>query len=280
MSKIYEVRSFARGDGKLHSWGAFELREAAEKRLLERTTGEREAWAAEYHREWWIEEIDTTGLFEIPPKPTPRERFIAEASTVESTDGTWNTLKVDVKEVDGTAIASYARNYSRLYQTFEPFRQGDRHFALISNDYTRTAVLDLQTGQIIASEEPDAEGYDFCPVGFYVPDWWDLHDGSILPGSTHWSPGRELPKGDFGFVWGCMWGDDSSWKVQYLDLSAIQDGRIQREERFGYLRLASHPKLVAKDFIRCYFRDGQCTVTFAVEQSFDLATGRLKDDDD
>jgi len=25
--------------------------------------------------------------------------------------------------------------------------------------------------------------------------------------------------GAFGFIWGCVWGDDASWKVQYLDLS-------------------------------------------------------------
>lgn len=57
-----------------------------------------------------------------------------------------------------------------------------------------------------------------------------------------WDAGRRDPwpaAGDFGFVWGCVWGDDSSWKVQNLDLSAVQDGVIRRDERFGYLKLMS-----------------------------------------
>jgi hypothetical protein len=34
-------------------------------------------------------------------------------------------------------------------------------------------------------------------------------------------------------------GDDSSWKVQYLDLSRVQQGVVRRDERFGYLELAT-----------------------------------------
>jgi hypothetical protein len=75
-------------------------------------------------------------------------------------------------------IASYDRNYSML-QTFEPFRQGERAFALISTHYTATSVMDLNTGQIVAAEEPAANG--FCPVGFYVtrgPP--EVHAGALV----------------------------------------------------------------------------------------------------
>lgn len=112
-----------------------------------------------------------------------------------------------------------------------------------------------------------------------MPDWWDLRDGKTLPGSYGWTPDYELPRGEFGFVWGCVWGDDSSWKVQYLDLSSVQMGRIIREERFGYIRLADHPKLKASEFIDCSFYQGECTVTFAVEKSFNLAAGEQLDED-
>lgn len=185
MSKIYEVWSIALSDGKPHSWGARRTEEEANQLLQERSTGKHEDWAKKHHGRWWVEETDTTGLFEFPSKPTPRERFTAEATQVESRPGTWNTLSVDVKDSDGGVVAEYQRNYSSLMQTFEPFRQGDRLFALISQDYTCTSVLDLQSGEIVASEEPSSGG--FCPVGFYVPDWWDLHDSSVLPGSKHWS---------------------------------------------------------------------------------------------
>ena len=84
----------------------------------------------------------------------------------------------------------------------------------------------------------------FCPIGFYVPDWWDVcMTGSVIPGSGVFQNSNcEWPTGEFGFVWGfvwgCVWGDDSSWKVQHLDLSGIQSGVIRRDERFGYVELA------------------------------------------
>jgi hypothetical protein len=43
-----------------------------------------------------------------------------------------------------------------------------------------------------------------------------------------------------GFMAGCVWGDDSSWKIQYLDLSRADEGIIKREERFGYIEMPAH----------------------------------------
>jgi hypothetical protein len=37
--------------------------------------------------------------------------------------------------------------------------------------------------------------------------------------------------------------------VQYLDLGEIQNGVLRREERFGYLELATSSKLDPRDFI-------------------------------
>jgi hypothetical protein len=85
---------------------------------------------------------------------------------------------------------------------------------------------------------------------------------------------REHPKGDFGFVWGCVWGDDSSWKVQHLDLSRVQHAEIKREEKFGYLPLSTNVDRHPKEFIECSFFSGQVTVTFSVPTSFNLATGK------
>ncbi|HEY1455688.1 MAG TPA: hypothetical protein VGG31_04265 [Candidatus Dormibacteraeota bacterium] len=179
MGKIYEVR----GDGSAErplTYGARKSREEAESLLAESKL--RVARAGGKVERWWIEEIDTTGLFELPSLPAPRQRFTTRVET-RQLPGHWATSHVDVFEGE-TFVASYDRNYSML-QTFEPFRQGERFFALVAPDYTATSVMDLQTGKIVASEEPSPTG--FCPVGFYVPDWWDVHDGSILPGSTNWN---------------------------------------------------------------------------------------------
>src|SRR5205823_13902808 len=117
----------------------------------------------------------------------------------------------------------------------------------------------------------------------------DLNDGSVIPGSEYWDDDNEWPTGDFGFVWGCYWGDDTSWKVQYLDLCCVQEGVIAREERFGYVRLASgrysSPCLNAAavdggpsrppDFIEVSREAGEIRVRFAVELDFELASGRV-----
>lgn len=66
-----------------------------------------------------------------------------------------------------------------------------------------------------------------------------MNDDSIIPGSEYWDGDKEWPTGLFGFVWGCYWGDDTSWKVQHLDLSRVQEGIIARDNRFGYVELAT-----------------------------------------
>jgi hypothetical protein len=183
-------------------------------------------------------------------------------------------------------VCRYERNHA-LYQTFEPFRQGDRALALVSRDYTATAVLDLASGRILAEEKPSSWG--FCPVGFYVPDWWDLNDGSLIPGSARWTEDDEWPTGDFGFVWGCIWADDSSWKVQLLDLSRVQEGVIRREERFGYLELHTNghrspcferaaPRRPTRPHFIDVSRHGcAVSVTFAVDMTLDLASGEPRE---
>jgi hypothetical protein len=49
--------------------------------------------------------------------------------------------------------------------------------------------------------------------------------------------------GQFGFIAGCVWGDDKSWKLEYLDLSKITEGIFKREQKFGYFELPSGKSL-------------------------------------
>ena len=57
---------------------------------------------------------------------------------------------------------------------------------------------------------------------------------------------------DWGFVAGCIWGDDSSWKIELLDLSQVDKGILKREDRFGYIELPRNCSLknaINTDFI-------------------------------
>jgi hypothetical protein len=243
-----------------------------------------------------IREIVVQTDYEIPPLPKPRDRYVVQSAPRPNGPGLWNSATVRIFRRSGAAgslepVCEFVRNYA-LLGTFEPFRQGGREFALISREYTATAVLDLSSGQVIAEEAPAGAG--FCPVGFYVPDWWDVHNGLTIPGHPDWNGNEEWPNGSFGFVWGCIWGDDSSWKVQYLDLSRIERGVITRDERFGYVELATTkswspcfdpawcPAADKKQSIPPPFisirRYGEAThLNFAVEMGFDLENGQCRD---
>jgi hypothetical protein len=295
---VYRVYGLHEGREKDYFFGAYRNRCEAEASVAELSAREMNGgnWAKQYHnRGFVVREFIVDVDFEIPPRPKPRDKYFVTGAPKPNRPGTWDSTIVEVfrrgPSNEHQKICEFVRHYT-LLGTFEPFRQGNRDFALISRDYTRTAVVDLSTGSVIAEEvdEPGVHpGAGFCPVGFYVPDWWDIHDGSIIPGSESWNSDREWPRGDFGFVWGCVWGDDSSWKVQYLDLSRIQQGIVKREERFGYVELTTigfeNPCLSAElvkssrppPFIRLSRYKGETDVTFAVDMIFGLDSGKPQD---
>ena len=134
---IFEVRAES-VEGKVRGFGARRSRAEGAALLEDRlkTYEGARGW-----RRWWLEEIDTTGLWQPPPAPAPRERYRTRVRGL-SPPGSWTRVHVEV--LDGErVVAEYDRNYSML-QTFEPFRQDGRDFELISAHYTATSVLDLQ----------------------------------------------------------------------------------------------------------------------------------------
>ena len=290
---IYQIFGMHDGRNKDMFFGAFRTVEEAQTAIkaLELKEMNGQNWAKQYHnRGFAIREKEVDTDFEIPSQPKPRDKYFVKTKSKPNRPGTWDSTIVEVYRRNFTSgsperVCEYERNYAML-GTFEPFRQGNREFALISRQYTQTAVLDLASGEIIAEETSNGSG--FCPVGFYVPDWWDINDDSIIPGSHYWSTDEEWPTGDMGFVWGCYWGDDTFWKVQFLDLRQIQEGIISREERFGYVELATHgykspcftPHLVAQTasapppFIEITRENGSSTIIFSVEMMFDLGSGK------
>ncbi len=154
------------------------------------------------------------------------ELYKVECKQVPNSPGTWNSNTVEIfklGERGWNKIGEYTRNYPALYGTFLPFEQDGKHYALYSRDYTATRVMSLPDCKDICGEEPETADSDpgFCPTGYYVPH--DPQDGLT---------------GQFGFVCGCYWGDDSGgWKVQFLDLSRIAEGTIKRDERLGYIQM-------------------------------------------
>ena len=194
-------------------------------------------------------------LGNIPNPPGPRG------------EPTWNSIEVGVfRTIDEqeTQVGRYVRNYTTLFKTFLHFRRAGQDFALYSPSYTGTRLLRLPECIDVGGEELNPNG--FCPVEYHVPCQDD--------GDATTETGLYI---ECGFVAGCVWGDDSSWKIQYLDLSQVANGIVKRDERFGYIKLPVNTTLGSA--ISTYTYDpepeGPCQrIAIAVEKQFEVTTGK------
>jgi len=156
-------------------------------------------------------------------------------------EGCWSTVNVTVYK-DGVQIGSYERRYpSYIAQTFCPFFLNGKWYALYSADYTCTRVALLEKGKFEdwCGEQPSSWG--FCPVELWVPQYFEekyevrgesytsyLFDDFEYPNDEFMKEAASKPVlfPPFGFISGCFWGDDSSWKLHFIDLRGIEDKSI------------------------------------------------------
>jgi hypothetical protein len=75
-----------------------------------------------------------------------------------------------------------------------------------------------------------------------------------------------------GFIAGCIWGDDSSWKIEYLDLNRADEGIIKREARFGYIAMPDHLHL--DKAIHLGVGNGHMSLKIATQDYYDLESGK------
>jgi hypothetical protein len=193
----------------------------------------------------------------------PARPFWAKREDQESSPNHWRTATIHIFHAE-TKIGSYERNYPSFGEmTFEPFELNGRWYALYSRDYTATRLMSLPDCRDLGGEEPSSGG--FCPVEFFVPRYRQLSMKNMTGGdireSWHFeSKGESLKEEDtpawqckvgpwqclkVGFVAGCVWGDDSSWKLEMIDLSSAAEGNVRRDARFGHFEIAAGLPLAA-----------------------------------
>jgi hypothetical protein len=189
--------------------------------------------------------------------------FSVATHSVQNSPGTWNSTKVSIYKGEDL-IGEYVRNYSSFgTDTFYPFQIDKEWYALYSAEYTATRVMKLHDDRIEDWCGEEAASHGFCPTEIYVPKY----NHSKLS----YKQGEELRTFDsytvdcdteteldfieeqkeegfvstqycnFGFLCGCVWGDDTSWKMRYIDLSKIQDKILSITEKFGYWELPDGP---------------------------------------
>jgi len=224
-------------------------------------------------------------------------RFRAEAVETPRRPGAWGSATVNIFDGD-SHIGAYERNYPAFgAETFEPFELDGGWYALYSRDYTATRVMSLPGCEDLGGEEPAANG--FCPVELYVPRYrkirytdratgeqkekWSFEaraEKFIIPEDSEHSFGWTISPWlslSTGFVAGCIWGDDSTWKVQVFDLSEAAKGKIVRNDRFGHVELADELSLAdSLDFDR-HMPDWELRATITRRERRDVATGKLID---
>ena len=215
-------------------------------------------------------------------------------------------------------VGEYERNYLSFFNTFFHFQRNGKDFALYSPFYTVTRIMELPSCKDIGGEEPDSWGFCpvdyFVPT--YIeqeviteitgshgteersvrktlvnnPDASELSESVIKTPFTYSKTGEEcvnvttfrpltpLLYHPFGFIAGCIWGDDSSWKIQYLNLSEAEKGIVKREERFGYIELPENQTL--KEAVDMYYfghnpeQDYSSYIRINIMQTFDLRDGK------
>jgi hypothetical protein len=239
-----------------------------------------------------------------------------ELAPVHSTPGVWNGGRIGVFRVtEGKEelLGEYKRNYTTLFRTFFPFQAEGMDLALYSPSYTATRILALPECVDLGGEASASLG--FCPVEFFVPTYAEIEsvtngDAPLQYRKNNPKPETLVPKHSvtehtdpltgevkttertsrvvtpltyypFGFVAGCVWGDDSTWKIQYLDLSRAAEGILKRDERFGYIELPEGLKLAEAVDMTDYLYDPEeedaYVIAFALHCRFDVRTGKPRD---
>lgn len=137
--------------------------------------------------------------------------------------------------------------------TFFPFVLNGKELALYSSKGMYTRIMELPSCHDLGGEDKNnvENEKNFCPAEFYIPfyrklidpnekylEMWltgdECFDSKNFPADSILEP---IQYCNYGFVAGCFWGDDSSLKIQSLDLSQADNGIIKRRETFGRLEL-------------------------------------------
>jgi hypothetical protein len=215
-------------------------------------------------------------------------------------------------------VGEYFRNYGGIFDSFFHFQVDGKDLALYSPDYTATRIMELPSCKDLGGEEPDGMGFCpvdyFVPTYVDVETTQETNNETLapitvtvervnnpssermVPSSKKYShvngntgqdcevfvrsrPISSLNYYPFGFVSGCIWADESSWKVQYLDVSRANEGILVRDERFGYIELPESVRLKDAIDMSVYGYDRGDTILKTIRinimQSFNLENGQI-----
>lgn len=195
-----------------------------------------------------------TKILEFPDCPyrftlTPHDSIVGKSQhthcLIEAQDGPFMRT-----------VGAFIFNYHHgLDAIIKPFQIGEDWYITYSTSYTKIAVARLTDKFEHIDSDIGGEG-GFCPTEVVIPfklSWRDeKHDRTEV--EYRWALPKNDPDydfeyetgyADFGFYAGCVWGDDHTMKLRYLDFSKLATERkLQVSAPFGYHELPRVGKLI------------------------------------
>lgn len=171
---------------------------------------------------------------------------------IDNGKGYWNYQIIGVFDGD-TKVGEYQYNYHSGCP-FYAFEQNGEWFALACvEQYTALKIMKLPSCEVIGGEEPHSGG--FCSIEVYVPRYYECQISEYTYRFFDDAEAEEKAHpfyADFAFRSGCVWGDDTSWKLEMLDISQAHKGILEIKD-IGYIELA--PDLKLRDCLRLDWDD-------------------------
>lgn len=183
----------------------------------------------------------------------PGTPFTLREEILPAPAGRWGSTKLTVFK-NTVECGSYIRNYPSMgVETFYPFKSASgQWYALYSAHYTALRVLRITDAGLEdwCGEDPSAHG--FCPGELYIPQY--VMSDEILIVDNEYDdysdfekqltmPSDQIRYAEFGFIAGCVWGDDNLFKLRHIDLSKVDDKIITVDDRYGYHELPDNVPL-------------------------------------
>lgn len=126
-------------------------------------------------------------------------------------------------------IGEFHRNYFLHGKaTFAPFQREGKWYALYSPDYTTIRCMDLEDGcKDLGGIEPNEFG--ICPIEIIVPVYstHKFSEGYFRMYYLDIPKKQEFAYSKYAITQGCVWGDDSTYKLTVYDISQAHKGIIK-----------------------------------------------------
>jgi hypothetical protein len=165
--------------------------------------------------------------------------YSIKTSTIDNGKPYWNYTLCEIYKGE-EKIGEYKRTYpSFAKETFFAFSFKGKDYALYSANYTKIQLMSLPDCQEIPlKEECVKQTANFCPTELYLPIWANTtyeYNGKKSNIQQWINTLKKELNDDYHYEYGychlalatgCVWGDDSSWKLMLIDLRKIDEGEI------------------------------------------------------